>query len=76
MRRRCVTLVSVALLAAAIAPAAVSAQDDAKPQIGFLPGITDPFYVRMEQGVQAAERAERLAPMQPKRHERRAGQHR
>jgi ribose transport system substrate-binding protein len=54
MRKRFFTLVSVVVLATAIAPGAVSAQDDAKPKIGFLPGITDPFYVRMEQGVNAA----------------------
>jgi ribose transport system substrate-binding protein len=54
VNRRIVTLASVALLVLAFAPASVSAQDDSKPKIGFLPGITDPFYVRMEQGVNAA----------------------
>jgi ribose transport system substrate-binding protein len=40
-------------LALTLAPAAASAQDE-KPLIGFLPGIQDPFYQVMEQGVNAA----------------------
>jgi len=51
--RRIVALVSVALLVVAIAPAAVSAQDD-ELNIAFLPGVEDPFYRVMEKGVQAA----------------------
>jgi len=51
--RRIITLVSVALLIVALAPTAVSAQDE-KPKIGFLAGIDDPFYRVMEKGVQAA----------------------
>ena len=54
MTRRIFALGATALLVAAIAPAAVMAQDDEKPQIAFLPGIEDPFYRVMERGIQAA----------------------
>ena len=49
--KRLITITSVALLAAAMLPAAAAAQDDEKPNIAFLPGILDPFYQVMEQGI-------------------------
>jgi ribose transport system substrate-binding protein len=53
--RRMFALGTMALLAAALAPAAVIAQEEAeKPQIAFLPGVEDPFYRVMEKGIQAA----------------------
>jgi len=52
--RRFVAIASAALLAAALAPGFASAQEDEKPTIGFLPGIEDPFYHVMENGVDAA----------------------
>ena len=56
MNKRIITMASIALLTLVLLPGATSAQDDAKPKIGFLPGIEDPFYRLMEQGVnQAAE---------------------
>lgn len=54
MTKRTIALVSVALLMLSLAPAAVSAQDDEAPNIAFLPGIEDPFYRVMEQGIIAA----------------------
>ena len=54
--KRFITAVSVAALAAASLSGAVVAQDDMdKPNIAFLPGILDPFYQVMEQGIHAAE---------------------
>ncbi len=53
--KRLLTITSVALLTAAMLPAAAAAQDDEKPNIAFLPGILDPFYQVMEQGIHAAE---------------------
>jgi ribose transport system substrate-binding protein len=53
--RRIAALISVALLVMALVPAAASAQDE-KPNIAFLPGVDDPFYRVMEQGIHAAER--------------------
>jgi ribose transport system substrate-binding protein len=52
--RRIFALGATALLAAALSPAIVSAQDDAKPKIAFLPGVEDPFYRVMEKGISAA----------------------
>jgi ribose transport system substrate-binding protein len=49
--KRLISIMSVALLAAAMLPAAAVAQDDEKPNIAFLPGILDPFYQVMEQGI-------------------------
>ena len=49
--KRLLTITSVALLTAAMLPAAAAAQDDEKPNIAFLPGILDPFYQVMEQGI-------------------------
>ncbi|MFV2063506.1 MAG: ABC transporter substrate-binding protein [Chloroflexota bacterium] len=54
MTRRIVSFVSIALLVVALAPAAAAAQDDEQIQIGFLPGVIDPFYQVMELGVNAA----------------------
>jgi ribose transport system substrate-binding protein len=53
--KRLISIASVALLTAAMLPAAAAAQDDEKPNIAFLPGILDPFYQVMEQGIHAAE---------------------
>lgn len=53
--KRLLTITSAALLTAALLPAAAVAQDDEKPNIAFLPGILDPFYQVMEQGIHAAE---------------------
>ena len=50
--KRFITAVSVAALAATALSGAVAAQDDMeKPNIAFLPGILDPFYQVMEQGI-------------------------
>jgi ribose transport system substrate-binding protein len=54
VKKRLISVAAIALLTAAMLPAAAIAQDDAKPKIGFLPGIEDPFYRVMEQGVLAA----------------------
>ena len=54
--KRLLTITSVALLTAAMLPAAAAAQDDEKPNIAFLPGILDPFYQVMEQGILKAAR--------------------
>ena len=53
-RRSLALLASSALIIALVVPVAVGAQDDAKPRIGFLPGVVDPFYQVMEQGVNRA----------------------
>jgi ribose transport system substrate-binding protein len=53
--KRLISVASIALLTAAMLPAAAAAQDDEKPNIAFLPGILDPFYQVMEQGIHAAE---------------------
>jgi ribose transport system substrate-binding protein len=53
MPKRILTLLASALLVLALAPTAVTAQD-AKPKIGFLAGVVDPFYQVMELGVNAA----------------------
>jgi ribose transport system substrate-binding protein len=53
VKRPIVALASVAVLMLATVPAA-SAQDAEKPNIAFLPGVEDPFYRVMEQGVQKA----------------------
>lgn len=53
MFRRSAAFLVSALLVLALAPAALG-QDDAKPKIGFLPGVVDPFYQVMELGVNAA----------------------
>jgi ribose transport system substrate-binding protein len=53
--KRLLTITSVALLTAAMLPAATVAQDDMeKPNIAFLPGILDPFYQVMETGINKA----------------------
>ncbi len=52
--KRLITITSVALLTAAMLPAAVAGQDAEKPKIGFLPGVVDPFYQVMQLGVEKA----------------------
>lgn len=52
--KRFITITSVALLTAAMLPAAVAGQDAEKPKIGFLPGVVDPFYQVMQLGVEKA----------------------
>ncbi len=53
--KRLISITSAALLTAAMLPAAAAAQDDMdKPNIAFLPGILDPFYQVMEQGIAKA----------------------
>jgi ribose transport system substrate-binding protein len=52
--KRILVILSSFLLVLVLMPVAVSAQDDAKPKIGFLPGIQDPFYQVMEKGVNQA----------------------
>lgn len=52
--KRLITITSVALLTAAMLPAAVAGQDEEKPKIGFLPGVVDPFYQVMQLGVERA----------------------
>ena len=52
--KRLITITSVALLTAAMLPAAAAAQDDEKPNIAFLPGVEDPFYRVMEKGIDKA----------------------
>ncbi len=52
--KRLITITSVALLTAAMLPAAVAGQDEEKPKIGFLPGVVDPFYQVMQLGVEKA----------------------
>jgi ribose transport system substrate-binding protein len=52
--KRLITITSVALLTAAMLPAAVAGQDAEKPKIGFLPGVVDPFYQVMQLGVERA----------------------
>jgi ribose transport system substrate-binding protein len=48
-------LVLVAIVALMVVPlAAPTAAQEAKPKIGFLPGVLDPFYQVMEKGVNAA----------------------
>jgi ribose transport system substrate-binding protein len=49
-----IALAAGTALALLVAMAPVAAQDIAKPKIGFLPGIQDPFYQVMETGVNAA----------------------
>ena len=49
--KRLISIASVALLTVAMLPTAAAAQDDEKPNIAFLPGILDPFYQVMEQGI-------------------------
>jgi len=49
--KRLISIASIALLTAAMLPAAAAAQDEEKPNIAFLPGILDPFYQVMEQGI-------------------------
>lgn len=48
------TLVLVLGLAMPMFAPAAQAQDDEKPKIGFLPGVVDPFYQVMEQGINRA----------------------
>jgi ribose transport system substrate-binding protein len=52
--KRLLVILSSFLLVLVLTPLAAMAQDDAKPKIGFLPGIDDPFYKVMEKGVNAA----------------------
>jgi ribose transport system substrate-binding protein len=52
--KRIVAILSSFLLVLVLVPMAVAAQGDAKPKIGFLPGIEDPFYRVMEKGVNQA----------------------
>jgi ribose transport system substrate-binding protein len=52
--RRSLSILVGAALAASLASSAVVAQDAAKPKIAFLPGVEDPFYHRLEAGIQAA----------------------
>lgn len=52
--KRLLPIASAALLTVAMLPAAASAQDAEDPNIAFLPGILDPFYQVMEQGIRAA----------------------
>ncbi len=52
--KRLITITSIALLTAAMLPAAVAGQDAEKPKIGFLPGVVDPFYQVMQLGVEKA----------------------
>lgn len=56
MFKKLLLLVIVAVLALPLAaPVTVSAQDgEDLPKVGFLPGVVDPFYQVMEQGVNAA----------------------
>lgn len=54
MSKRILVILSSFLLVLVLMPVAVSAQDDARPKIGFLPGIQDPFYQVMEKGVNQA----------------------
>jgi ribose transport system substrate-binding protein len=54
MRKRILVILSSFMLVLVLMPAAAWAQDDAKPKIGFLPGIEDPFYRVMEKGVNQA----------------------
>jgi ribose transport system substrate-binding protein len=50
--KRLISITSAALLTAAMLPGVAAAQDDMeKPNIAFLPGILDPFYQVMEQGI-------------------------
>ncbi len=50
--KRLISITSAALLTAAMLPGVAAAQDDMeKPNIAFLPGIVDPFYQVMEQGI-------------------------
>jgi ribose transport system substrate-binding protein len=51
--KRLLVLMSGALFALALVPGGVMAQD-AKPKMAFLPGVEDPFYRVMLQGVEAA----------------------
>lgn len=53
MLKRLLASVTALVVALALAPALVAAQAE-KPTIGFLPGIEDPFYHVMENGVDAA----------------------
>jgi ribose transport system substrate-binding protein len=52
--KRFMVLSASALLVAALLPASALAQGDAKPKIGFLPGVVDPFYQVMQKGVEKA----------------------
>lgn len=52
--KRSISIVTAAVLAAAMLPAAAAAQDNDKPKIGFLPGVVDPFYQVMQLGVEKA----------------------
>ncbi len=52
--KRLISITSVAVLALAMLPVAAAAQDDSKPNIAFLPGVEDPFYRVMEQGIEKA----------------------
>jgi len=54
MSKKYLLFLVIVLTAFSIAPLITSAQDDAKPKIGFLPGVVDPFYQVMEIGVNAA----------------------
>ena len=54
MSKRILVILSSFLLILVMVPMAVTAQDNAKPKIGFLPGIEDPFYRVMETGVNQA----------------------
>ena len=54
MSKRILVILSSFLLIVVLMPVAAFAQDDAKPKIGFLAGIDDPFYRVMEKGVNQA----------------------
>lgn len=54
MTKRFLTAIAGLVLALAVVPGLAAAQDDEKPNIAFLPGVLDPFYIVMEQGIRAA----------------------
>jgi ribose transport system substrate-binding protein len=52
--KRFLTAGTALVLALALTPGLAVAQDEGKPNIAFLPGVDDPFYRVMEQGIRAA----------------------
>jgi ribose transport system substrate-binding protein len=54
MSKRFALALTILVVVLSLSPFASLAQDEAKPKIGFLPGVVDPFYQVMEIGVNEA----------------------